>query len=105
MQHSLIKAGAFAFTLGGFALSGQAFALSPLPMDAAATIALPVTDQEERAVEEHLNPAETPPGAQDQAAPGAPAPEAGKSEAGKDGGDVEEQELQNMFPSTDWPKK
>jgi hypothetical protein len=107
MQHSLIKAGAAAFALGGLALSGQAFALSPLPIAHATSFTIPVTDEEEKAVEEHLNPAETPPGAQDQAAPQAPAAEAGKGEeAGKaGGGDVEEQELQNMFPSTDWPKK
>jgi hypothetical protein len=107
MQHSLIKAGAVAFVFGGLALSGQAFALSPLPMDHAASFTIPATDEEEKAVEEHLNHAETPPGSQDQAAPESPVPEAGRSEeAGKGGGgDVEEQELQNMFPSTDWPKK
>jgi hypothetical protein len=104
MQHTLMKAGALALVFGGFALSGQAFALSPLLIDRTATITLPVTDYEEKAVEEHLNPAETQPG-QDQAAPESPPAEAGKSEAGKEGGDVEEQELQNMFPSTDWPKK
>jgi hypothetical protein len=106
MQHPLIKAGAVAFVFGGFALSGQAFAFSPLPVDHASSFTIPVTDEEEKAVEEHLNPAETPPGLQDQAAPESAAPEAGRSEeAGKGGGDVEEQELQNMFPSTDWPKK
>jgi hypothetical protein len=105
MRHTSMKAGAFVLAFGGFALSDQAFALSSLPIDRTATIALPVTDDEEKAVEEHLNPAEAQPGPQDQAAPGSPAAEAGKSEAGKEGGDVEEQELQNMFPSTDWPKK
>lgn len=106
MKHALIRAGALALISGGFVLSGQAFALSPLPMDRAATMAVPVTDEEERAVEEHLNPAETPPGPQDQAAPANPAPEAGRSEPGAGGGaEVEQQELENTFPSTDWPKK
>jgi hypothetical protein len=107
MHHALMKASAFALVFGGFAFSGQAFALSPLPIDQAASFAIPVTDEEEKAVEEHINPAETPPGSQDQAAPESPAPEAGRTEGGGKGGgpEVEQQELENMFPSTDWPKK
>lgn len=105
MKRTLLKAAAPALILGGFALSGQAFALSPVPIDRAATIAVPVTDQEERAVEEHLNPAETPPGPPDQAAPMSPAPEAGRSEPNPGGAEVEQQELESTFPSTDWPKK
>lgn len=102
MHDSLIKAGLFALAFGGLALSGQAFALSPVPLDDAG-LTIPVVDEETQ-VEEHLNPAETPPGPQDQAAPQAAAPaQAGKGEG--EGGDVEEKELQNMFPSTDWPKK
>ena len=42
MKHTLLKAAAPALILGGFALSGQAFALSPVPIDRAATIAVPV---------------------------------------------------------------
>jgi hypothetical protein len=105
MKRTLLKAAAPALILGGFALSGQAFALSPVPIDRAATIAVPITDQEERAVEEHLNPAETPPGPQDEAAPVSPAPEAGRSESNQGGAEVEQQELESTFPSTDWPKK
>jgi hypothetical protein len=101
MKRTLLKAAAPALILGGFALSGQAFALSLVPIDRAATIAVPVTDQEERAVEEHLNP----PGPPDQAAPASPPPEAGRSESNPGGAEVEQQELESTFPSTDWPKK
>ena len=104
MHNSLLKASGLALVLGGFALSGHAFALAPLPVAPAASFTIPVVDEEEKAVEEHLNPADqTPAASQDQAAPQTAAPEqAGKGEGS---GDVEENELQNMFPSTDWPKK
>jgi hypothetical protein len=101
MAHHLIKAGALALVLGGFAATGQAYALSPLPVDRAAPIAIPVVDEQQQ-VDEHLNAADMP------AQPEGQAPEReGKEPAasGAYGGDVEEKELQNMFPSTDWPKK
>ena len=102
MRHSSIKAGALALVLGGFAFAGQAFALSPLPLDRAAPLAVPVTDQEEQAVEQHLNADEVP--AQPEG--GAPQQNATEHPAASGGtGDVEEKELQNAFPSTDWPKK
>jgi hypothetical protein len=101
MRHSSIKAGALALVLGGFAFAGHAFALSPLPLDRAAPLATPVVD-EQKAVEQDFLPDQVPAGPQDEQAAKS-APQGGGAD--KSGGDVEEQELQNMFPSTDWPKK
>ena len=54
MAHRFVKAGALALVLGGFAVAGQAYALSPLPVDRAAPIAIPVVDEQQQ-VDEHLN--------------------------------------------------
>ena len=98
MVHHFVKAGAFALTLGGFAVAGEAHALSPYPVDRTAPITIPVLD-EQRQVDEHLNAADMP------TDPPQPAMGERKPEGqGNSGGDVEEQELQNMFPSTAWPK-
>ena len=92
MAHHFVKAGATALVLGSFAVAGQAFALSPLPIGRAAPITIPVVD-------EHLNAADMPTN------PPPPATGERKQEGqGNSGGDVEEKELQNMFPSTAWPK-
>ena len=104
MRHSSIKAGALAFALGGFAFAGHAVAVSPLPLNDVAPLAVPVVDQEEQAVEEHLNADEMPAPSQDQAAKNTAPAGAGEA-TGKSGGDVEQHDLQNAFPSTDWPKK
>lgn len=101
MAHHLIKAGALALVLGGFAAAGQAYALSPLPIDRAAPFAVPVVDEQQQ-VDEHLNADQMPTN------PPPPAMAERKGEPGNppnDGSDVEIKELQNMFPSTDWPKK
>jgi len=101
MAHHLIKAGALALVVGGFAVAGQAYALSPLPVDRATPFAVPVVDEQQQ-VDEHLNADQMPTQPEGQA----PQRE-GKDPAagGTSGGDVEVQELQNMFPSTDWPKE
>ncbi len=100
MAHHLIKAGALALVLGGLAAAGQAFALSPLPVNRATPFAVPVVDEQQQ-VDEHLNA--------DQMPSNPPAPamaeRKGEGQPANSGGDVEEKELQNMFPSTDWPKK
>jgi hypothetical protein len=100
VQH-LIKTGALALALGGLAAAGQAYALTPIPVDRTAPFAIPVVDEQQQ-VDEHLNAADMP------AQPEGQAPQREVKEpaaAGSSGGDVEEKELQNMFPSTDWPKK
>jgi hypothetical protein len=85
------------------ALAGHAQAVSPLPFKAVAPLAVPVTDQEEQAVEEHLNAADMP----TQPEGGAPQQNAPQEHpaASSGAGDVEEKELQMEFPSTDGPKK
>lgn len=98
MAHHFVKAGATALVLGGFAVAGQAFALSPLPLDRSAPITIPIVDEQQQ-VDEHLNAADMP------TSPPPPAMAERKGEpAQQSGGDVEERELQNMFPSTPWPK-
>ena len=97
MAHYFVKASATALVLGGFTVAGQAFALSPLPLDRSAPITIPVVDEQQ--VDEHLNAADMP------TSPPPPAMAERKGEpAQQSGGDVEEKELQNMFPSTPWPK-
>jgi hypothetical protein len=100
MRHSFIKAGAVACALGGLAFVGPAQAVSPLPFNDIAPLAIPVID-EETAVEEMERPDEVPPGSQEEKAPETAAPKA----PAEGEGDVEEGELQKMFPETDWPKK
>ena len=99
MDHRFVKAGALAL-LAGCAVAGQAYALSPLPVDRAAPIAIPVVDEQQQ-VDEHLNADQMPTN------PPPPAMAERRNEPGQpanSGGDVEEKELQNMFPSTPWPK-
>lgn len=106
MHHSSIKAGALAFALGGFAFAGHAQAVSPLPLfEGVAPLAVPVTDQEEQAVEDHLNAADMPAEPQGGAAQQNATHEQEHPAASSGSGDVEENELQRAFPSTDWPKK
>ncbi|MGE5259749.1 MAG: hypothetical protein ACM3MH_02595 [Actinomycetota bacterium] len=97
MVHHVIKAGALALVLGGFAAAGQAFAFSPLQAERAGAIVIPVVDEPQQ-VDEHLNADQMPTN------PPEPAMAEPRGEKGNSGSDVEEQELQNMFPSTAWPK-
>jgi hypothetical protein len=97
MAHHLIKAGALALVLGGFAAAGQAFALSPLAPGRAGALVIPVVDEQQQ-VDKEFNADQMP------ANPPEPAMAEHRDGQGNSGGDVEEQELQNMFPSTDWPK-
>lgn len=99
MAHDLIKAGAVALFVGGLA-AGQAFAFSPVPVDRAASFAIPVVDEQQQ-VNDELNAADMP------AQPEGAAPRGEVKErpsGGNSGGDVEEKELQSTFPSTAWPK-
>jgi hypothetical protein len=100
VTHHMIKAGALALVLGGSAAAGQAFALSPLPFDRANPFAVPVVDEQQQ-VDEHLNADQMP---NNPPSP-AMAERKGEGQPANSGRDVEEKELQNMFPSTDWPKK
>lgn len=100
MPHSFIRAGVAVCALGSLALVGPAQAVAPLPFNDVAPLAIPVID-EETAVEEMERPDEVPAGSQDEAAPKSGAPEA----PAEGEGNVEEGELQKMFPETNWPKK
>jgi hypothetical protein len=53
------------------------------------------------AVEEHLDPADNPPGAQDEAETPRAAPEPYKEGESSEGD--EERELKRAYPSTEWP--
>jgi len=44
MVHHFVKAGAFALTLGGFAVAGETHALSPYPVNRTAPITIPVLE-------------------------------------------------------------
>ena len=101
MTQNFIKAGALAIVLVGFGAAGQAYAFTPLPLDRAAPFAVPVVDEQQQ-VDEHLNADEMPTN------PPPPAMAERRGEPGQPangGGDVEIKELQNMFPSTPWPKE
>jgi hypothetical protein len=97
MAHHVIKAGALALALGGLTAAGQALAFSPPAADRTGTLVIQVVD-EQKQVDEHLNADEMPTNPPERAMAEQ------KGEKGNSGGDVEEKELQNMFPSTAWPK-
>ena len=97
MPHALIKTGALALALGGFAL--PAHALSPRPFDGVVSLAIPVAD-EGTYIKEEERPNQVQPGSQQDVAPKYVEPQTdggGSSNAG------EVQELQRAFPSTEWP--
>lgn len=56
MTKTLIKASAIACVLAGFAFAGPAYAISPVPVNGADRIAIPVADEEVDAVEEDMRP-------------------------------------------------
>ncbi|HWM32350.1 MAG TPA: hypothetical protein VNO69_11715 [Methyloceanibacter sp.] len=56
MTKTLIKASALACVLAGFAFAGPAYAMSPVPVNGADRIAIPVADEEVDAVEEDMRP-------------------------------------------------
>jgi hypothetical protein len=130
MPHHLLKSGALALVLGGLTAAGQAYAFTPLPIELASPLAIPVVDEQQQ-VDEHLNADQMPTNPPQLASPLAipvvdeqqqvdehlnadqmptnPPPATverkGEGQAGNGGGDVEIKELQNMFPSTPWPKE
>ena len=93
MTYAFIKAGAAAFALGGFAFAGPAQAVSPLPLNDAAPLVMPVADEENEEVWKDLRPDVTPP----EAAVGneGEAPKGSAEEPPVEGGsgDVENKEL------------
>ena len=91
MTYAFIKAGAAAFALGGFVFAGPAQAVSPLPLNDAAPLVMPVADEENEAVEEDLRSEIFPPGSKEGTEPKEPAPEQPKGEGSSD---VEQKELQ-----------
>jgi hypothetical protein len=97
MTHAAIKATA-ALLLGGLAFAGPAWAVSPLTLNDAATLVIPVGDEENEEVWHDLRPDVTPPDAavgKDGEAPKGYATEPPKEEGeGQGGGDVEQKELQ-----------
>ncbi|HZP09057.1 hypothetical protein [Methyloceanibacter sp.] len=99
MSHHLLKLGALALALGGLAAAGQAYAFSPLASDRASPAVIPVVDEQQQ-VDEHLNADQMPTNPPQPAT----AERKGEGQSGNGGGDVEIKELQNMFPSTPWPK-
>lgn len=99
MPHHLLKSGALALVLGGLTAAGQAYAFTPLPIELASPLAIPVVDEQQQ-VDEHLNADQMPTNP-----PPATVERKGEGQAGNGGGDVEIKELQNMFPSTPWPKE
>jgi len=58
--HAFIKVGAL-LALGGFVVAGPAYAASPLPLDDAASLIIPVQDEENAEVWHDLRPDVTPP--------------------------------------------
>ena len=95
MLHSFIKAGAALLVLGGFAIVTPALAVSPLPLNDAASLVIPAQDEENAEVWHDLRPDVTPPeaavGKQQEEAPKDAAPEQPKE---KGSGDIEQKELQ-----------
>ena len=100
MLSDLIKGGAVACALGGFAFVAPAQALSSLALNGAAPLAIPVID-EGTAIEQLERPNEVAPGSQKEKGPEAVAPEQ-PAQGDSSEGD-EEQELKRAFPSTEWP--
>jgi hypothetical protein len=83
-------------SLGGFVVAGPALAASPLPMNAAASLVIPVQDEENAEVWHDLRPGVTPPEAavgkqEEEEVPKEAAPERPKEEGS--GGNVENEEV------------
>ncbi len=95
MTHACIKIGAALLALGGFAVAGPAFAVSPLPL-AADSVVIPVQDEENQELWHDLRPDVTPPeaavGNDDPLAPKQATPERPKEEEGG-AGNTEEKAL------------
>ena len=95
MLHPVIKASAV-LALGSLVFVGPAQAVSPLPLNDAALLVIPVADEENEEVWHDLRPDITPPDAaveKKEEAPKSAAPERPKGE-GEGSGDVEQKELQ-----------
>jgi len=94
MAHALMKTGAALLVLGGFAAAGPAQAVSPLSLNDAAPLVIPVGDVENEEVWHDLRPDITPPPAAvgtEEEAPKEAAPERPKEEGS---GNAEEKALQ-----------
>lgn len=94
MAHALMKTGATLLALGGFAFAGPALAAWPLPLNDAASLVIPVQDEENAEVWHDLRPDVTPPEAAvgtEEEAPKEAAPEPRKEEGS---GNTEEKALQ-----------
>jgi hypothetical protein len=96
MPFSHIKAVVVSCVLGGVAFTGQALAVPALQLEDAASIVIPVVDEQE-AVEQFLEPDEYPAGSQEESGPG----QAPQAESGGGGDEIDA--LQEAFPSTNWP--
>ena len=94
MTYACIKAGAALLVLGGFALTGPALAVSPLPSDGNVPAFIPIQDEENQQLWHDLRPDVTPPeaavGNDDELAPKEAIPEQPKE---KGSGDTEEKAL------------
>jgi hypothetical protein len=78
MSYVYIKSGAALLVLGGFAVATPAFAVSPLALNDAAPILIPVQDEENEEVWKDLRP--------DVAPPEAAVQEGRRRGRGRDGG-------------------
>ncbi len=103
MHHLLLKtgvvAGACAFAF--LAAPGPAKAVSPLGLDEAKSLVVPVVDQEDLSVEEDLRPDEPPEaleGEKPEMAPMAPPP---KEMEGEGSGNVEDQMIDKIGPGAE----
>ncbi len=104
MTHVVIKTGAALLVLGGFAVAGPAFAVSPLAIAHTAPLIIPVQDEENAEVWHDLRPDVTPPAAavgKEGEAPKNSAAEAPKEEGA--GGDVENEEVWHDLQTGDTP--
>ena len=61
MTYACIKAGAALLVLGGFAIATPALAVSPLPLEPAVPVVIPVQDEENQELWHDLRPDVTPP--------------------------------------------
>lgn len=94
MPHSFIKAGTVLFALGGFAAAGPAQAVSPLSLNDAAPLVIPVGDVENEEVWHDLRPDITPPPAAVGTEAEAPKEAAPERPKGEGSGNAEEKALQ-----------
>ena len=103
MRHYLLKtcvagAGALAF----LAAYGSANAVSPLSMDEAASLVVPVVDQEDLSVEEDMRPDE-PPAAEEGETSEKPmmAPPKEEETEGQNAGDMEDEMIDKIGPGAE----